>query len=560
MAEVKKSKQIIYGDEVHRKIRSGVTAVADAVGTTLGSRGGNVAYELSWGTPNVLHDGVSVAKQIVLDDPFENEAAQLVIQAAQNTNNEAGDGTTTATILTAAIVNQALSVMSGSTVNPQVIRKGIDEAVKSVLVKLDDITTPVENLQRAIQIATISAADAQMGKQIAEAVQKVGIGGAVSVQEGGSDGLTVEYKRGMEFDKGLLSQFMVTDLDRQEAKAAHTKGQDDAPYVIVVNEKLMNDMLVKLLELVLHANSQAKFLIIADDFDISAAQTIVKTIANPGNKIQLIAVNSPEYGKQRENILTDIAMLTGGHVLGGQSGINLVDAKLEDIGRCEEVIASPTQTIIVDGHGDQVLRKEYIQGLERQEKKAKDIFEKERYQVRLAKLVGGVAVISVGSASETETHELAERVRDAVNATKAAMSDGIVPGGGVALLRARKSLKELNLGKYQVGVDIVYRALSEPIRKLAENAGVDDPGYVVGKVEEMTNVNAGYNVETEEIGDMLSAGIVDPVKVTKSALTNAASVSNMLITTRCMIAFNRKDLYEYERSQDLEGVGSFTGQ
>lgn len=558
MAEVKKSKQIIYGEEVRRKIRQGVTTVAEAVGTTLGSRGGNVAYELSWGTPNVLHDGVSVAKQIVLEDPFENEAAQLVIQAAQNTNNQAGDGTTTATILTAALVTEAIAIMSGGNVNPQVIRRGIDEAVRVVIDQLNEIKTPVMDKERMQQIATISAADATMGKQIAEAVEKVGRGGVVTVQEGGAAGLTVEYKRGMEFERGILSQYMVTNFERQEAVSEKTKDHDDAPYVIAVNEKLTNDVMVRLLEMVLSVNPLAKFLLIADDYDIAAAQTIIKTIGT--GKRQIVAVNSPEYGKLREQVLTDIGILTGGKVLGGQSGVNLIDAKLEDIGRCDQVVASLNQTIVIDGHGDSQLRAEHIKGLQKQRDAAKDIFEKDKFETRLAKLSGGVAVISVGAASETEAREMKERVYDAVNATQAAVSDGIVPGGGVALLRARKALKKLKLGRSQVGVDIVYHALELPMRKLVDNAGLDDPGYVIGKVEELTNPNMGYNVETETVEDMLQAGIVDPVKVTKSALINAASVSNMLITTRCMIAFNRKELYEYERMQDLEGVGGLTGQ
>lgn len=549
-----KPKILIFDQKVRDKILRGVEISARAVGATLGSRGRNVAYELNWGAPNVLHDGVSVAKQIVLEDPYENMAAQLVLQAATNTNNAAGDGTTTATILTYAITKEALqNVTAGA--NPMVLRKGIDKAVEAVIKELKRITKPVNTPEELKQIATISAADSEMGELIATAVQKVGKNGVVTVERGSTSMIEVEYKEGMEFEGGLLSGYFTTERNKLEANLIGDK-KDDAPYVLVINEKVDAAKIINLVEKLYNTDQNPKLLIIADDYDNEAFSMILV------NKIQggkyVFPVKSPEFGPHRTDILSDIAVITGGQLLGGAAGLPLEQATIDSFGRAEKITIMEDQTIITGGKG----KKDEIQGrittIQKMLESAKTDSQKDKAQKRLGKLVGGVAVISVGAYSEAEMQERKERVFDAVNATKAAISEGIVPGGGVALLRAAKTIDTLDFTDQpneKIGADIVKKALSYPIKKLVMNAGVERPEFVVGKIAENSNANFGYDVDTESYVDLYKKGIVDPLKVVRSALVNAASVAIMLITTEVMISFKRDEAKPREKSEN--GIGRF---
>lgn len=564
--ELKQPKTIISGQEVRDRILAGVGKTAEIVGATLGSKGQNVAYEKNWGTPNVLHDGVSIAKQIVLEDPYENMAAQLVITAAEKTNNIAGDGTTTATILTYAIVQEALQ----SKVNPQIIRKGIDKAVAAVVAELKRMAKPVKAFDELKQVATISAADAEMGELIATAIQKVGEDGVVTVQTGRGSTTEIEYKEGMEFERGLLSQYLRTYNDKLIAEFV-TEKETDLPYVVAVNEKLDAQKLVDLVTVLYTTDGQGKLLLIADDFDIEALNTIIV------NKMQgtkrIIPVKSPEFGDHRTALLSDIAILTGGQLLGGPTGLALAQAKYESFGRAEKIIQTVEQTIIIGGKGKKDAIEGQIKTIRKLAEEAKSDSERDKAEKRIGKLTGGVAVILVGAYSETEMQERKERVFDAQNATKAAISEGILPGGGVALLRARRAIDTLVFsdqtlteglldGKKidgraaeKVGADIVKSALLYPIKTLVKNAGVEKPDYIVGKIEENPNPSYGYNVDTEQYVDLYKEGIIDPLKVVRTALLQAASVAIMLITTKHMLAFMRETQKKSENQPD--GIGRF---
>lgn len=563
----KKPKTMISDQEVRDKILTGVEKVAKAVGTTLGSRGRNVAYELNWGRPNVLHDGVSVAKQVVLEDPYENMAAQLVITAAERTNNVAGDGTTTATILTYAILKEAIQ----SKVNPMVIRKGINKAVDAVVLELKAMAKPVNGFDELEQIATISAADPEMGKLIATAIQKVGENGVVTVQEGQGSTIEVEYKEGMEFERGLMSPYLVTQQDAYEAVL---EGKDeDAPYIAIVNEKLDTAKTIEILEKIYTGskNKLAKILLIADEFENESFNMIVYNMVRGSKKI--VPVKSPEFGEHRTALLSDIAAITGGQILGGPAGLPIEQATFESFGRADKTITSIDQTIIIGGKGSKERIDSQIKIIKKLDREARTDSERDKTQKRIGKLTGGVAVISVGAHSETEMKEKKERVYDAQNATKAAIAEGILPGGGVALIRARRAIDKLffsdqtptsaNIDQKKVdgrsnekiGADIIKSALLYPLKILVKNAGVENPDFIVGKIEENENPNIGYNVDTEDYVDLYKAGIIDPLKVVRTALQQAASVAIMLITTEVMIAFKRER--ENEGKKDDSGIGSF---
>lgn len=564
----KKTKILIFDQRVRNKILRGVEITAKAVGTTLGSRGRNVAYELNWGTPNVLHDGVSVAKQVVLKDPYENMAAQLVITAAERTNDIAGDGTTTATILTYAIVKEAIQAISAGN-NPMVVRKGIDKAVAAVVEELKAMAKNVKDFEELKQIATISAADSEMGELIATAIQKVGEGGVVTVQPGRSSELEVEYKEGMEFERGLLSQYLRTSNDKMEAVLETEK--ENYPYVAIINEKLDSAKTIAILEKMYEFDKGAKIMLIADDFDNEAFNMIVVNMLRGTKKI--VPVKAPEFGEHRTALLNDIAILTGGQVLGGSAGLPIEQATIESFGRCERTITTIDQTIIIGGRGDKKKIEGQIKTIRKLAEDAKTDSEKDKADKRIGKLTGGVAVISVGAYSETEMNERKERVYDATNATKAAIAEGIVPGGGVALLRARNAIDKLSFSdktptdglldgvkiagrsKEKIGADIIKSALSYPIRQLIANAGIEKPDAVVGKIEESTEKNFGYNVDTEEYVDLYKEGIIDPLKVVRTALVQSASVAIMLITTECMIAFDREP--EKKGENNANGIGGF---
>lgn len=558
--DTRQPKEIIFGEEVRKRILEGVTTTYKAVATTLGSRGRNVAYELNWGAPNVIHDGVTVAKQIVLKNPHANQAAQLIIQAAQKTNDEAGDGTTTATILTWAITEEGIKDVSAGQ-NPMVLRKGIEKAVTEVVKQLEGMAKPIKTLADMEQVATISAADTKLGKLIAGAVAKVGENGVVTVQDGTGHEVEVEYKEGLEFDKGFISPYLITNQEKFCTEYEGTIEKNNLPFIVIFNDKLTTQDMITMLEPIFDFDQKAKVVIIADDYDDECAYNIVFNRIRVGKN--LVAVKSPEFGEHRTQLLNDIAIVTGGKVFGGSSGLPVEQAKIDLMGKAEKIIITKDQSVIIGGQGnkDEIeARKKFLQ--ERINDIAVDHFNRDKFQGRLAKIAGGVAVIKVGAASITEMREVKERVLDAVNATKAAVQHGIVPGGGVALARASLSLTKLiddlhrQNSKQAVGVAIVKRAITMPLRKLVSNAGSHDPGEVIGKILESTDNELGYNVNTESYENMLKSGIIDPLKVVKTALINAASTASMLLTTECMISFDR-DIKTNKEDQSL-GIGSFT--
>ncbi len=562
----KKTKTLISDQEVRARILAAAKTLDKAVGTTLGSRGRNVGYEVNWGEPKVVHDGVTIAKQIVLEDPYENMAAQLIIAAAEKANKIAGDGTTTTTILIYAMVNEALR----SNVNPMVLRKGITKAVDAVVKELQLMAKPVKEFAQLQQIATISAADEEMGKLIATAVQKVGEGGVVTVQDGRGSDLEIEYKEGMEFERGLLSPYLRTENNKMEAIL--TSGKDaDYPYVAIVNEKLESAKTLSILEKLYDTDKQGKLLLIADDFDTDSFSMIV--VNNIQGTKKIIPVKSPEFGDHRTALLGDIAILTGGQVLGGTTGLPIDQATIDSFGRCDKTITTVENTLIIGGKGNKKKIDGQIQLIRKLAADAKTDSEKDKAEKRIGKLAGGVAVISVGAYSEVEMRERKERVYDAQNATKAAIAEGTLPGGGIALLRARAAIDKLfftdrtptdaglegkkidGRAEEKMGADIVRNALLYPIRRLISNAGVEKPDYIIGKIEESANKNTGYNVDTESFVDVYKEGILDPLKVVRTALLQAASTATMLITTEVLIAFKRE--VEKKRVASDEGIGRF---
>lgn len=548
-------RKIIYGQAVREKISKGVAKTARAVGTTLGSKGRNVSIPRNFGPPVIMHDGVTVARNIILEDPFEDQAAQLVISAAQNTNNEAGDGTTTATILTDAIVQEALPIISAGT-NPMIIRKGIDKTIPKIIEELRRLARPVKKIEEMKQVATISAADPDLGDLIATAIQKVGEEGLVTVQEGSGSTIEVEYKEGMDLPRGYISPYLVTNTDRMEIvyEASQKRDTLSYPYVIVINQKVNNQILAPVVDVILRSDQQAQFLIIADEFETDALQSLI--VSKIRMNIMCAGIKAPDFGQHRTNILTDIAVVTGGKVIGGTVGIPVEQVKLTDIGQCEKIVVTPDQTLIIGGRGQKKDIEDQITGIKKLLRETTDLGIRDRLEGRLAKLIGGVAVISVGAPSEPEMREKKERIYDAVNATKAAVSEGIVPGGGVSLIKVSRVIPDLKLTEEEkIGARIVQKALTYPAKKLIENAGVDNAGFAIGKIMEHDNPNWGFNVDTEQYEDLMKSGVIDPVKVTRSALLNASSVASILITTECMIA--DKPQTEKKKETEEEGIGTF---
>lgn len=541
------SRTIIFGEEVRKKIINGVTKTERAVATTLGSRGRNVSMERNWGEPIIIHDGVTVAKNVVLEDPYENQAAKLVISAAQKTNDEAGDGTTTATILTKAFVTEGFNAIS-SGVNPALVRRGIEHAVKVIVDELHKMAKEVKEFDELKNIATISVADEELGKQIAEAVQNVGENGIVTVQEGrGFAPLTVEYKEGMEVDKGWINEYMINDETSREAilPNPHIEDHEDKPvHILVCNQQISLQDGVSLLTPLFGAKQKNNLLFIADDFsqDFLAMVNHNRRI----NNTSIVLVKSPEFGDHRTNILTDICMATGATLIGGPNGIEVKNFSEAHYGKATQTISNKNTTVIINGEGEEQKINDRIEGIKKQINTAETEFIKEKYQIRLAKLNGGVAVLTVGGKSETEMVERRERVFDAKNATVSAVEEGIVPGGGVALLKAAKKIQKM-LDNKEVpdeerdGFKIVINAVKYPIKKLIENAGTESADYAVRNIVDHKDVDYGYNVNSEKYENLYKTGVIDPVKVTRSALTNAASISIMLLTTDCMISFKRKE-------------------
>ena len=524
------AKQLAFGDDARQKLLSGVNQLADAVVTTLGPRGRNVALDSKWGAPNIVHDGVSVAKEIELEDKFENMGAQLVKEAASKTNDAAGDGTTTATLLAKELVNAGMKSVTTGT-NPMFMKRGIDRAVQAVVTELKKAKTDVKESDW-VKVATISAQSEEVGNKIADALKLVGKDGVIEVEESKGLEIEIEHKDGMAFDKGYVSPYFVSNPDTMEADLEN-------PHVLITDQKVTSiQELVPFLETFVKVSKN--LVIIADDVEGEALATLVVNKLRGG--LNILAVKAPGFGDRRKEMLTDIAILTGATVISEDIGRKLDSVTVDDLGSADRVVATKDQTKVVGGKGDKTELKSRIAQLRAEIAKSDSEFDSDKLAERLAKLAGGVAVIRVGAASEIELKEVKERVKDAVGATKAAIEEGIVPGGGVALLRAASVIDTLKADSDDeaVGLKIVRSSLEQPLRWLAKNSGADD-GWVVRKVLDEKSATYGFNASTLEFGDMLEMGVLDPVKVTRHALQNAASVASMILTTECLVTDIKED-------------------
>ncbi|MBI4036921.1 chaperonin GroEL [Candidatus Daviesbacteria bacterium] len=518
------AKILKFDSEAREKLLNGINTLTDAVAATLGPKGRNVALDKKWGAPQVVHDGVTVAKEIDLEDPFENMGAQLIKEAASKTNDVAGDGTTTATILAQAIVAEGLKNIEAGA-NPMLLRHGIEKAVTALVEELKKMSKKLTTPEEITQVATISAQDDEIGKIISDAIARVGKDGVITVEEGKTMEMGVDYKEGMEFEKGYASPYFVTDTDKMEAEVV------DA-YILITDKKISNmQELLPFLEKFVQVSKN--LVIIADDVDGEALATLVV------NKLRgifnVLAVSAPGFGDRRKEMLNDIAILTGGTVISEDTGRKFETVEIEDLGKAGRVTSTKDATLIVDGKGSKGKIEARIAQIRKELDNSDSDFDKEKLQERLAKLTGGVAVINVGAATEVEMKEKKERVIDAVAATKAAIEEGIVPGGEIALLRAVKILAGLKLeGEEKVGVAIVKKAVEQPFRRLVKNAGLDEGVYLAKVLE--TDGNMGVDVVDETVKDLVKAGIIDPVKVTRSALQNGASIAVMVMTTQVLIS------------------------
>ena len=519
------AKQLKFGEDARKSLLTGIDVVARAVVTTLGPKGRNVALDKKWGAPNIVHDGVSVAKEIELKDPFENMGAQLVKETSSKTNDVAGDGTTTSTLLAQQMSQAGMKAISGGA-NPMIIKKGIDKAVEVIIADLKKMAKPIKNKEEITQVATVSAGSVEIGAKIAEALDKVGRDGVVTVEDGKSLEIEIEYKEGMEFDRGYASAYFVTNPERMEAEIG------DA-YVLLTDKKVTSiQELLPFLEKFVKISKN--LVIIADEIEGEALATLV--VNKLRGTFNVLAIKAPGFGDRRKEYLEDIAILTGGTLVSEDTGRTFESIEVTDLGQADKIWADKDNTRIIGGKGVKKEIDARVAMIKRQISETTSDFDREKLEERLAKLSGGVAVINVGAATEIELNERKERVKDAVGATKAAVEEGIVPGGGVALLRARKSLSNLKINEKdeQVGVKIVADSLEQPIRWLIKNEGEDDV-LIVKKVEEAKEQDYGYNVLTGEFGSMMKFGILDPLKVTRSALQNAASVASMVLTTECLV-------------------------
>ena len=517
------AKQLLYSDEARKKLLTGINKLADAVATTLGPKGRNVALDKKWGAPNVVHDGVTVAKEIELEDPFENMGAQLIKEAASKTNDVAGDGTTTATILAQAISEEGLKNITAGA-NPMILKKGLEKGVDAAVESLKKSAKKVTNKDETTQVATISAADETIGSLIAEALEKVGKDGVVTVEESRGLDTNIEYKEGMEFDRGYVSAYFVTDPAKMEASIEN-------PHILITDKKIsaIGDLLPLLEKLV---QTTKDFVIIADDIEGEAMATLV--VNKLRGTMNILAVKAPGFGDRRKEMLEDIAVLAGGTLLSEDTGIKFESVTLDMLGKADKITSDKDNTIIVGGKGARNKIDARIAQIKTQIEKTTSEFDREKLEERLAKLSGGVAVVNVGAATEIELKEKKERVNDAVQATKAAIEEGFVVGGEVALLRASKALDAVKVeGDEEIGVKILRHALRQPLQKLAKNAGAD-AGWVVREVEKSEG-NRGFNALTGKFEDLIAAGVIDPVKVTRSALQNAASVAMMVLTTEALV-------------------------
>ena len=525
------AKDLRFDEDARRGLEAGVNKLADVVKVTLGPKGRNVVLEKKWGAPTITNDGVTIAKEIEFDDPWENMGAQLAKEVATKTNDVAGDGTTTATVLAQAMVREGLRNLAAGA-NPMGLKRGIESAVAAVVAFIEDFSQDVQAIEGGVaSVAAISAADSEIGTTIAEAFESVGKDGVITVEEGQTFGLELEFTEGMQFDKGYISPYFVTDPDTQEAVL-------DDPYILIANQKIssVNDML-PVLEKIMQTGKPV--MVLSEDVEGEALATLVV------NKIRgtfpSLAVKAPGFGERRKAMLQDIATLTGGTVISEEVGLKLDGVALDMLGRARKVIVAKDNTTVVDGAGAQADVKARIKQIEREIENTDSDWDREKLQERLAKLSGGVSVIKVGAATEVELKEKKHRIEDAVSATRASVEEGIVAGGGVSLLRAQGAIDAIDGGTHdeQVGRSIVRRALEEPIRQIASNGGYE-AGVVVDRVRNGEGT-FGFNAETGEYEDLLDTGILDPAKVTRSAVQNAASIAGLLLTTEALVAEHKDE-------------------
>jgi chaperonin GroEL len=517
-------KELLFNEDARRALERGVNVLADAVKVTLGPKGRYVVLDKKFGAPTITNDGVTIAREIEIEDVFENQGAQLVREVATATNDVAGDGTTTATVLAQAIVREGLkNVAAGA--NPMGLKRGIERAVEGVVENLKSQSKEISGKEEIARVATISAREREIGDVIADAIEKVGKDGVVNVEEGQTFGLELEFTEGMQFDKGYLSPYMITDAERMEAVL-------DDPYILIANQKIgaVKDIL-PVLEQVIQAGKP--LLLVAEDVEGESLATIV--VNKLRGTFTAVGVKAPGFGDRRKRMLEDIAILTGGEVITEEMGLKLENTKLSQLGRARKVVVDKDTTTIIDGAGDSEAIKARIKQLKSEIETTDSDFDREKLQERLAKLAGGVAVVKVGAATETEMKEKKHRVEDALQATRAALEEGIVPGGGVALLNAVGAIKlDQFEGDERTGASIITRALEEPIRQLANNAGLE--GSVVVDTIHRGTKGHGLNVETGAYEDLVKSGIIDPTMVTRSALQNAASIAKNILTTEAIVA------------------------
>ena len=540
------AKDVQFGNEVRQKMVNGVNVLANAVRVTLGPKGRNVVLDRAFGGPHITKDGVSVAKEIELKDKFENMGAQMVKEVASKTNDVAGDGTTTATVLAQSIVAEGMKYVTAG-MNPTDLKRGIDKAVAALVEELKNIAKPCDTSKEIAQVGSISAnSDEQVGAIIAEAMEKVGKEGVITVEDGKSLENELDVVEGMQFDRGYLSPYFINDAEKQIAAL-------DNPFVLLFDKKISNIRdLLPVLEQV--AKASRPLLIIAEDVEGEALATLV--VNNIRGILKTVAVKAPGFGDRRKAMLQDIAILTGGVVIAEEVGLSLEKATLDDLGQAKRIEIGKENTTIIDGFGDAAQIEARVAEIRQQIETATSDYDKEKLQERVAKLAGGVAVIKVGAATEVEMKEKKDRVEDALHATRAAVEEGVVAGGGVALLRARAALENLHTGNadQDAGVQIVLRAIESPLRQIVANAG-GEPSVVVNKVLEGKG-NYGYNAGSGEYGDMIEMGVLDPAKVTRSALQHAASIAGLMLTTDCMIAEIPE---EKPAMPDMGGMGGMGG-
>ena len=540
------AKDVQFGNEVRQKMVSGVNTLANAVRVTLGPKGRNVVVDRAFGGPHITKDGVTVAKEIELKDKFENMGAQMVKEVASKTNDVAGDGTTTATVLAQSIVAEGMKYVTAG-MNPTDLKRGIDKAVAALVEELKNIAKPCDTSKEIAQVGSISAnSDEQVGAIIAEAMEKVGKEGVITVEDGKSLENELDVVEGMQFDRGYLSPYFINDAEKQIAAL-------DNPFVLLFDKKISNIRdLLPVLEQV--AKASRPLLIIAEDVEGEALATLV--VNNIRGILKTVAVKAPGFGDRRKAMLQDIAILTGGVVISEEVGLSLEKATLDDLGQAKRIEIGKENTTIIDGFGDAAQIEARVAEIRQQIETATSDYDKEKLQERVAKLAGGVAVIKVGAATEVEMKEKKDRVEDALHATRAAVEEGVVAGGGVALLRARAALENLHTGNadQDAGVQIVLRAVESPLRQIVANAG-GEPSVVVNKVLEGKG-NYGYNAGSGEYGDMIEMGVLDPAKVTRSALQHAASIAGLMLTTDCMIAEIPE---EKPAMPDMGGMGGMGG-